>query len=249
MFCRQCGSQIPDDSVFCEKCGARLGGGGNSSGQAMTRNVQDNMQQTSSQQNFVQQGYPQQPFAQQGYAQQSYPQQGYAQQSYPQQGYAQQPYPQQNYAQQPYPQQGEGQNQYYNSQPMMGGTGMLVYDAGEVDCFNGGGTIGIVRGGGKLLVYDDRIEFIKTKGTGAGFAVNPIAGLALSHMDAKKNPVETYYYQDISKVRKAKHAGIIAKMVIELKKGKAYSFTLVGHGSKTNEMVDELVNVVQQYVR
>ncbi|MBR2422649.1 MAG: zinc-ribbon domain-containing protein, partial [Oscillospiraceae bacterium] len=27
MFCTNCGAQIPDDSIFCDKCGCRVGGG------------------------------------------------------------------------------------------------------------------------------------------------------------------------------------------------------------------------------
>ena len=27
MFCPNCGAQIPDDSIFCDKCGCRVGGG------------------------------------------------------------------------------------------------------------------------------------------------------------------------------------------------------------------------------
>ena len=26
MFCPNCGAQIPDDSIFCDKCGYRIGG-------------------------------------------------------------------------------------------------------------------------------------------------------------------------------------------------------------------------------
>lgn len=29
MFCKYCGHQIPDDSVFCEKCGKSFSGKGN----------------------------------------------------------------------------------------------------------------------------------------------------------------------------------------------------------------------------
>ncbi|MCL5680556.1 MAG: zinc ribbon domain-containing protein [Candidatus Thermoplasmatota archaeon] len=34
MFCRKCGSQIPDDSVFCPKCGAPQNGGSQTSSQS-----------------------------------------------------------------------------------------------------------------------------------------------------------------------------------------------------------------------
>ena len=81
MFCKQCGTQLPDNAVFCTSCGARQR-------QASPQPTQP-----------VQQNFQQQPYPQQGYPQQSYPQQDYQQQGY-QQGYQQQQAnPQNSYAQ------------------------------------------------------------------------------------------------------------------------------------------------------
>lgn len=48
MFCRNCGSQLPDNSKFCTKCGASTGVGGNTSQQQYTGNVQPQAQQATS---------------------------------------------------------------------------------------------------------------------------------------------------------------------------------------------------------
>lgn len=152
--------------------------------------------------------------------------------------------PQQAYYQQPQ-QPRYQQPQNYQTGP----TGALVYDAGPVNAFKGGGAIGVTYGAGNLLIYDDRVEFHKTSGSHAGFALGPVAGLALSKFDAKKKPVDTWYYNEIEGVHTAKHAGIIKKVVLQFRGGKALSFTLSGHGTATNQKVEELCNVISQYLR
>ncbi len=150
--------------------------------------------------------------------------------------YSQPVYPQQNYAPQ------------YGAPGGFGMTGELIYDAGKVTVYNGGGAIGVVYGAGNLFIYDDRIEFEKTSGSQAGFALGAVAGLALSKLDANKNPVDVWYMADIADVHIAKHAGVISKLVIQFHGKKAYSVTLTGRGSKTNQMIEEMCDVIRQYI-
>ena len=98
---------------------------------------------------------------------------------------------------------GQGQNYY---QP----TGQMIMDAGKVVVYNGTKAIGVTYGDGILYVYDDRLEFYKKHGTMAGMGVNPVVGLAVSAADAKKNPVDTWYYRDMAEVFTSKHAGMIS---------------------------------------
>ena len=219
MFCRFCGAQLPEDSIFCESCGARL----DNSAAAPLQHPANH--------------YEQQP------SQEAEPA-WYQQQSQQQQPQYRQPQYQQPQYQQPQYQQ--PQRQMY-SQPQA--TGALVYDAGTVNAFKGGGAIGITYGAGQLLIYDDRVEFHKTSGSHAGFALGPIAGVALSKIDAKKKPVDTWYYREIANVHTAKHAGLIEKIVLQFTDGKALSFTLSGHGLSTNKKVQELCSLIQQYLR
>ena len=219
MFCRFCGAQLPEDSIFCESCGARL----DNSAAAPLQHPANH--------------YEQQP------SQEAEPA-WYQQQSQQQQPQYRQPQYQQPQYQQPQYQQ--PQRQMY-SQPQA--TGALVYDAGTVNAFKGGGAIGITYGAGQLLIYDDRVEFHKTSGSHAGFALGPIAGVALSKIDAKKKPVDTWYYREIANVHTAKHAGLIEKIVLQFTNGKALSFTLSGHGLSTNKKVQELCSLIQQYLR
>ena len=219
MFCRFCGAQLPEDSIFCESCGARL----DNSAAAPLQHPANH--------------YEQQP------SQEAEPA-WYQQQSQQQQPQYQQPQYQQAQYQQPQYQQ--PQRQMY-SQPQA--TGALVYDAGTVNAFKGGGAIGITYGAGQLLIYDDRVEFHKTSGSHAGFALGPIAGVALSKIDANKKPVDTWYYREIANVHTAKHAGLIEKIVLQFTDGKALSFTLSGHGLSTNKKVQELCSLIQQYLR
>ncbi len=79
MFCKQCGTQLPDNAVFCTNCGAR-----------QQQASQQPPQQPAQQQTYQQFPY-QQPYPQQGYQQPN--QQGYQQtnqqQAFPQGSYAQ----------------------------------------------------------------------------------------------------------------------------------------------------------------
>lgn len=194
MFCRMCGTQLPDDSIFCSSCGARLAGGISTPAQTAPRG------------DYAAPSYDNVPM--------DPPYGG----SY-----------------------GQTQNCY---QP----TGQLIMDAGKVVVYNGTKTIGVTYGDGFLYVYDDRLEFHKKHGTMAGMGINVVVGMAVSAVDAKKNPVDTWYYSDIAEVYTAKHVGLIGKICIKFNNGKGYSITLSEHGSKTNALVEELCNTINQYL-
>ena len=126
--------------------------------------------------------------------------------------------------------------------------GRMIMDAGKVVVYNGTKAIGITYGDGTLYVYDDRLEFHKKHGTMAGMGVNPVVGMAVSAASAKKNPVDTWYYRDMSEVYTAKHAGVISKICIKFHSGKGFSITLSGRGNSTNSMVEELCAMINQYL-
>ena len=135
------------------------------------------------------------------------------------------------------------QNQNYY-QP----TGQMIMDAGKVVVYNGTKAIGVTYGDGTLYVFDDRLEFYKKHGTMAGMGVNPVVGMAVSAADAKKNPVDTWYYRDMAEVFTGKHAGVISKICIKFRSGKGFSVTLSGHGNNTNSMVENLCATINQYL-
>ena len=246
MFCTQCGAQLPDDSKFCSECGARIVPAGEvPTRQAGGQQEQSAAQQGYAQQGYAQQGYAQQGYAQQGYPQQGYPQQGYPQQGYPQQGYAQQGYPQQGYPQQGYPQQGYPQQAFYG-RPMA--TGAFLKDAGTMTRYNGKGSVGPVTGSGTLWIYDDRLEYAKTSGDQRGFMFGPIVGNLVALGGAKKNPLDVYYFRDISGVSTGKYAGMLSCLVLQMKDGKAFSFVPAGRGFKTGDLVSEYCGLISQYL-
>ena len=127
-------------------------------------------------------------------------------------------------------------------------TGQLIMDAGKVVVYNGTKAIGVTYGDGFLYVYDDRLEFHKKHGTMAGMGINVVVGMAVSAVDAKKNPVDTWYYSDMAEVYTARHVGLIGKICIKFNNGKGYSITLSEHGTKTNTLVEELCNTINQYL-
>lgn len=161
---------------------------------------------------------------------------------------AQQPvYPQQPAYQQPvYPQQPAYQQP--NVQPAGYApqqTGALLLEAGKVTRYNGGKAIGTVTGDGDFFVYDNRIEYHKKTGNQSGYMLGPVLGAALSINDAKKNPIDTYWFQEIASVRKGKYAGLKETVVLEMKNGKAVSF--VPSTKKANP--DQICSLIAPYLR
>ena len=127
-----------------------------------------------------------------------------------------------------------------------GATRALLLTAEKVTRYSGGGAIGTVTGSGTLYVYDDRLEFFKKTGDQRSFLLGPLAGLALSMRDAKKNLVDTYYYGDIASARTGKYAGIMSTVVVTLRTGKSHSFT-IGKGGA--EFAGEICSAISQYLR
>ena len=82
----------------------------------------------------------------------------------------------------------------------------------------------------------------------AGMGVNPVVGMAVSVVSAKKNPADTWYYRDMAEVYTAKHAGIISKICIRFRSGKGFSITLSGHGKEGNAMVEQLCATINKYL-
>ena len=207
MFCRNCGTQLPEGSRFCPLCGTPVAditpaGGMTPAGQGYAQPVTPQPVQPPIYQQPVQQPVYQQPVYQQPVYQ----------------------------------------------QPMGGGayaTGAMLRDAGKYTRYMGDKAIGVVSGQGKLVVYDDRLEFYKTSGNQAGFAINPIVGLALAANDKKKNPVDTYFYRDIKGVRNGKYSGMIPTLILDQKSGKSVSFAKASGGMDPKELAE----LIRPYLR
>ncbi len=197
MFCRNCGTQLPEGSRFCPLCGTPVADITPAGGMAPTG-----------------QGYAQ-PVMQQPVQQPVYQQPAYQQPVY--------------------------------QQPMVGAyaTGAMLRDAGKFTRYMGDKAIGVVSGQGKLVVYDDRLEFYKTSGNQAGFAFNPIVGLAMAAKDKKKNPVDTYFYRDIKGVRNGKYSGMIPTLILDQRNGKSVSFAKASGGMDPKELAD----LIRPYLR
>lgn len=156
----------------------------------------------------------------------------------------QQPMGQQPMGQQPRGQQSMGQ-QPTGQQSMGQPTGAFVRQVGKVNIFHGAGAIGVTFGAGFLYIFDDRLELQKTAGTSAGYGISPVAGLAISIMDKKSNPMDVWLFRDIDSIYSAKHAGTIPKFVVKFKNKSALSFTLAGVRHAAPQ-IEELVGLMQQ---
>ena len=164
--------------------------------------------------------------------------QGYAQPQVSQPVYQQPAYQQPVYQQ---PMQQPVYQQPVYGQPMGGpayATGQMIKEAGKYTRYMGDKAIGVVTGQGSLIVYDDRLEFYKTSGSQAGFALNPIVGLAMQHADKKKHPVDTYFYRELKGVRNGKYSGLIPTLILDQSNGKSVSFAKAAGGMDPKELAD-----------
>lgn len=132
-------------------------------------------------------------------------------------------------------------------QSMGGGyaTGAMIREAGKYTRYAGDKAIGVVTGQGNLIVYDDRLEFYKTSGNQAYFALNPIVGLAMQHADKKKHPFDTYFYRELKGVRNGKYSGMIPTLILDQSNGKSVSFAKAAGGMDPKE----LANIIRSYLR
>ena len=181
-----------------------------------------------------QSGYTRQaaaPAGQGGYASQEYGQTGFPPQTGSRQGYGQQ----ENFA----PNRGMGP---------AAASGALLMDAGKMTRYNGKGAVGPVTGSGTLTVFDDRLEYKKTTGDQRGFMFGPIVGNLVMRNGIKNNPVDVYYYRDITSVTSGKYAGLTPTLVLNLRDGKAVSFIPAGKGFKTGDRIAELRSLIQRYL-
>lgn len=148
------------------------------------------------------------------------------------------------YPQQPVYQQPVYQQPVY--QQPVGPTGAFLMEGGKMSRYNGGGAVGAITGTGELNVYDDRLEFLKTSGDQRGYALGPVLGAVIAKNNAKKNPVDVYYFQDIASVRTGKYAGMMGTLVLELRTGKSVSF--VPASSKNKKIAQELCDLISRYL-
>ncbi len=144
-----------------------------------------------------------------------------------------------NYSQQPVqqvqqPQPAPQPQPVYQSAPVYAAqTGALRKEAGGVSSYAGDKAIGTITGTGDLFIYDNRIEYHKKSGSQTGYMLGPVVGAVLSKRDAKKNPVDTYPFNQLRAVRTGKYAGMKKTLVLELSNGKCISFVPLFEKSKS----------------
>ena len=147
--------------------------------------------------------------------------------------------------------QGYGQQENFAPNRGMGpaaASGALLMDAGKMTRYNGKGAVGPVTGSGTLTVFDDRLEYKKTTGDQRGFMFGPIVGNLVMRNGIKNNPVDVYYYRDITSVTSGKYAGLTPTLVLNLRDGKAVSFIPAGKEFKTGDRIAELRSLIQRYL-
>ena len=76
----------------------------------------------------------------------------------------------------------------------------------------------------------------------------PIVGNLVMRNGIKNNPVDVYYYRDITSVTSGKYAGLTPTLVLNLRDGKAVSFIPAGKGFKTGDRIAELRSLIQRYL-
>ena len=147
------------------------------------------------------------------------------------------------------------QNQYRQSQqnPYAGNVNQNsgynpAYDSTQpkkymmINKYIGEPTLGISKAMGTLYVHQDRLEYVKRLGSGAGNVFGPLGmAIAANKMKKEEGSVDVFYFRDIQSARLGKYGGMIPSLVLTLNDGQVFSF----NGTLTNQNVESIVTTIR----
>lgn len=120
------------------------------------------------------------------------------------------------------------------------GSGRLLKTLSMVSMYKGEPTVGVAAATGKLMVYDDRIEFKKQMGNALTSSFG-LVGLISSAKSVKKDPVDTYPVSQISELKVGAYMGVFNTLVVKTKNGTVSSFAPAVPGSSDPKNIIELL--------
>lgn len=106
-------------------------------------------------------------------------------------------------------------------------TGQEVYRLRMVSKYDGEPTLGIVKGTGTLIIYDDHIEFDAMMGGNLGFF-------------NRKQANDVYQMEGVEDAFLGKYAGLMPMLVLKLKTGVTYSFASLADGDGVRKAVETI---------
>lgn len=115
-------------------------------------------------------------------------------------------------------------------------SGKLLKTMNMVSMYIGEPTIAVAASTGKLLVYDDRIEFKKQMGNAL-----TLVGMIKATAAIKKDPVDVFPINQISEFKVGAYMGVFNTLVIKLKDGTVKSFSPAAPGSSEPKDIIELL--------
>lgn len=121
-------------------------------------------------------------------------------------------------------------------------SGRLLKTVNMVSMYKGEPTVGYAESTGKLLVYDDRIEFKKQFGNALAGAFG-LVGLIAASRSVKKDPVDVFPISQISELKVGAYMGLYNTLVIKLKDGTVKSFCPGVPGSSISKDIIELLRL------
>lgn len=132
------------------------------------------------------------------------------------------------------------------SKPINGGIneringGRLLREYKGYSLYDGKPTVGVAKATGTLRIYNDRIVFEKVLGNAASGIFGAI-GIAIGAGKAKKDPIVTYYYSNITKVEIGKYGGVYNTVVLINNDGRTVTFCPFTPGSSQPDEILKLI--------
>lgn len=120
------------------------------------------------------------------------------------------------------------------------GSGRLLKTLNMVSMYKGEPTVSVAASTGKLLIYDDRIEFEKQMGNALTSSFG-LVGLIGSAKAVKKNPIDVYPINQISELKVGSYMGVYNTLVVKLRNGTVNSFAPAIPGSSVPKDIIELL--------
>lgn len=117
-------------------------------------------------------------------------------------------------------------------------TGKELLRLKMISKYEGEPTVGIAKGTGTLVIYDDRIEFIPLIGNALGNAFGLIGRMVMDKKNPPKNDV--YPMSSVEEASEGKYAGLMPMLVIRFKTGSTFSFASIADGSGVRNAADTI---------
>ena len=128
--------------------------------------------------------------------------------------------------------------------PIEAASGRLLKTLKSMSMYKGEPTVGIAKATGELRIYDDHLEYIKKFGNAAAGMFGAVGMIAAASKMKKENPVEYFWYTQLSEVHEGRYGGVFHTLVLTDHSSQKHSFA----GMASSADIQEAVALIRRYL-